>query len=168
MWHNVQGCFFIFFVLFVILVFPLVMEIQSSRGECWDPINRFNPTAFLNNLAHYATYSLPLKKNTHNHKHEWQPKDGQYNSRSYFTKRTHTITNMNDNLKMDNTIAGHIIVLSIVRLSFMFVIVCVLLVKYDLLLYCPSLGCQHINAHGVNHFSHYKQFLIVRKNVFTT
>jgi hypothetical protein len=61
-----------------------------------------------NNLAHYATYSLPLKKNTHNHKHEWQPKDGQYNSRSYFTKRTHTITNMNDNLKMDNTIAGHI------------------------------------------------------------
>jgi predicted small metal-binding protein len=23
-------------------------------------------------------------------------------------KRTHTITNMNDNLKMDNTIAGHI------------------------------------------------------------
>jgi hypothetical protein len=34
-------------VFYPLLIYVLPLEIQLSRGEGWDPINRFNPATFL-------------------------------------------------------------------------------------------------------------------------
>jgi len=34
-------------VFFIIILYLLLLEIQLSRGKCWDPIKRFNPTTYL-------------------------------------------------------------------------------------------------------------------------